>query len=417
MSRVLAYTSPARGHLYPATSILLELVARGHEVHVRTLASEVPMLLGLGLSAAAIDPVIEARVMDDWGARTAQQGLARAVRTFADRAPHDAADLRAAIDELHPDLVLVDINSWGAIAAAEQWGGPLAVFCPYPLVLSSPDVPPFGPGLAPARGAPGRLRDRLLRPLVMGSIERVMLPPLNSLRTDLGLPGVGRFDEFLASIPLLLYLTAEPFEYARTDWPASVVMVGPCAWEPRAEGLDWLADLDRPTVLVTTSSEYQDDGRLVEAALEALADQEVHVVATMPTARMPARIPANATCFPTSRTPLCCSARAWRSRTRAWGPRRRRSRTGCRWSRCRSAGTSERSPDGSRSRARGSGSPRAGSARSGCARLQWRPPRCGRVPSEWLRGSPTPGVRPQPRTPWSGTWSRAGAPSRTRSAR
>jgi UDP:flavonoid glycosyltransferase YjiC (YdhE family) len=35
MARFLAYTSPARGHLYPITPTLLELAGRGHDVHVR----------------------------------------------------------------------------------------------------------------------------------------------------------------------------------------------------------------------------------------------------------------------------------------------------------------------------------------------------------------------------------------------
>lgn len=35
-------------------------------------------------------------------------------------------------------------------------------------------------------------------------------------------------------------------------------------------------------MLVTTSSEFQDDGRLVRCALDALADEAVHVVATLP---------------------------------------------------------------------------------------------------------------------------------------
>ena len=39
MARVLAYTSPARGHLYPLVQILDELAARGHEIAIRTLAS------------------------------------------------------------------------------------------------------------------------------------------------------------------------------------------------------------------------------------------------------------------------------------------------------------------------------------------------------------------------------------------
>ena len=43
VSRILAYTSPARGHLYPVTPILDELHRRGHEIAVRTLGSEVEL--------------------------------------------------------------------------------------------------------------------------------------------------------------------------------------------------------------------------------------------------------------------------------------------------------------------------------------------------------------------------------------
>lgn len=58
--------------------------------------------------------------------------------------------------------------------------------------------------------------------------------------------------------------------------------VGPCSWDPPIEPPAWLAELEHPVVLVTTSSEFQDDGRLVQASLEALADEPVAVVATLP---------------------------------------------------------------------------------------------------------------------------------------
>ncbi len=295
MSRILAYTSPARGHLYPLVPILLELAERGHEVSVRTLASEVAMLEEMGLSASAIDPAVEARVLDDWQGRGTQQRLRRSVATFAARAPIDASDLAAAIDAGAPDLLVVDVNAWGAMATAERWGGPWAAFSPYPLTVSSRDVPPFGPGLRPARGAVGRARDRALRPLVMGAMGRAFLPPLNELRAGLGLPAFTSTDDLTRTPPVMLYFSAEPFEYPRTDWPDSVVMVGASAWEPPADPPDWLDAIDDPVVLVTTSSEFQDDGRLVEVALEALADLPVAVVATVPAAQVPAgRLPANA---------------------------------------------------------------------------------------------------------------------------
>jgi MGT family glycosyltransferase len=282
MPRILAYTSPARGHLFPLTPILDELRRRGHAISVRTLASEIPLMRARGFEAAPISPRVEAIALADWRARNPRHALQLAVQGFCERAEHDAADLKDAIASEHPDLVLVDINSWGALATAEAHGGPWASFCPYPMALRSRNVPPFGPGLPPARGVLGRARDHLLRPLVMGMVERVILAPLNRVRASVGVPPFARADEMFLRPPLLLYMTAEPFEYPRSDWPQNVVMVGPCAWEPPSDPPEWLAQLEEPIILVTTSSEFQDDGRLVATALEALANEKVQVVATLP---------------------------------------------------------------------------------------------------------------------------------------
>jgi len=284
MARILAYTTPGRGHLFPLTPILEELRRRGHQVVLRTLAAEVAAMRQRGFDVGPISDRIEAIAHDDWRAGSPRAALARAVRVFAQRAEHDAPDLAWAIGQQRPDALLVDVNAWGALAAAEAWGGPWAMFCPYPLALRSRDAPPFGPGRPPARGPLGRLRDQLLRPVVFGTLERAMVPPLNRIRGELGLAPVGGVDELFGRAPLLLYLTAEPFEYPRRDWPDNLVMVGPCDWDPPADPPAWLEQLDRPVVLVTTSSEFQDDGRLVQAALQALAEEPVAVVATLPAA-------------------------------------------------------------------------------------------------------------------------------------
>lgn len=295
MSRVLAYTSPARGHLFPLTPILDELRARGHDISVRTLSSQIPLMHSRGFAARAIDPRIEAIELQDWRAGSARKALSASVKGFTDRAPFDAADLRSAIQDERPDAVLVDINSWGALAVAEEWGGPWATYCPYPLALQSKDVPPFGPGLPPARGAMGRLRDRLMRPLVFGTIQKQMLPPINRVRRDVGLSELARTDDMFVRPPLVLYLTAEPFEYHRTDWPDNIAMVGPCDWEPPSDVPPWLDEIDEPIALVTTSSEFQNDGRLVQTALKAMADEPVHVIATLPSGDLAGyEVPGNA---------------------------------------------------------------------------------------------------------------------------
>jgi MGT family glycosyltransferase len=102
-------------------------------------------------------------------------------------------------------------------------------------------------------------------------------------------------DDMFRRSPLLIYLTAEPFEYPRSDWPNSVLMVGPCEWDPAPETPAWLLEMDRPIVLVTTSSEFQGDGRLIQAAFDGLQDEPVFVVATMPAGDLGAiRVPPNA---------------------------------------------------------------------------------------------------------------------------
>jgi len=295
LSRFLAYTSPARGHLFPIVPILDELSRRGHAVAVRTLAAEVPGLRQRGVDAGAIAPAIEELEMDDWRARTPPGALVRATRVLGARAEHDSADLEAAIERERPDALLVDINCWGALAAAEAWGGPWAAFCPFPMFLRSRLGPPPGAGLRPAQGPLGRLRDRLLQPAVTAGLDRLLVPTLRPVRARLGLAPLEHAEQIYLAPPLLIYLTAQPFEYPRPDWPASIVMVGPCDWEAPGDLPAELREVEEPLILVTASTEHQDDTRLAATALRALAGEPVHVVATVPsgaTAGLPR--PANA---------------------------------------------------------------------------------------------------------------------------
>lgn len=282
MARILAYASPSRGDLYPIVPVLIELQERGHTVVVRSSAATAPAMQRLGFEAAAIAPAIEAITHDDYRSRNPSTAIKRSLRVFARRAPFEQADLTAALAQVNPDVLLVDFNCWGAAAVAERSSVAWGRWCSYPLPLPSVDVPPFGPGLAPARGWLGRLRDRMLRPLIIGGFERVILPQVNAVRAGEGLARLTGVTDLITAAPLLLSMTAEPFEYARSDWPTSVRLIGPCAWEPPAPPPSWLQDVDRPIVLITTSSEFQDDGQLVRVALAALADEPVHVVVTVP---------------------------------------------------------------------------------------------------------------------------------------
>jgi UDP:flavonoid glycosyltransferase YjiC (YdhE family) len=84
--KVLAYTSPARGHLYPIVPILIELQSRGHEVALRTLASQVELVHATGLAAAPVSVRVEEVELDDYKARSQAAKGKRALATFVARA-------------------------------------------------------------------------------------------------------------------------------------------------------------------------------------------------------------------------------------------------------------------------------------------------------------------------------------------
>jgi len=278
MARILLYTSPASGHTFPPVPTALELASRGHEVAVRTGSDDLESVRRSGLRAEAVDPRIAAIEVDDWRASNPLSATRRLFSAFARRAEFELPDFQAAIAAERPDLAWIDINCIAASAAAEASGVSWAHYLPYPHPVPAVGVPPHGPGLAPASGPLGRLRDGGLN-AVNRAAFRSLLPPFNKMRRSLGLPAFRSGYDYYLSAPILIQFSAEPFEYSRR-WPANVRLVGPGLWDPEGEAPGWLAAEERPIVLLSASTEYQDDGALIAAGLEALAGEDYAVIAT-----------------------------------------------------------------------------------------------------------------------------------------
>lgn len=283
MAVILAYTSPAIGHLFPFAALLCELAGRGHQVHVRTLESGVELCRDMGFEVRPVDPRIEALQSDDWATSSALRAADKTVQVLVRRAGFEIADLRSAMDEVTPDLVLVDANCWGAMSALEAQRTPWLVFSPFIPYLDGPGSPPFGPGYTPRPGWVGRIRDGGVKLVTTSIFDRPFRKGLNPVRAGLGVPPVRSANALLRRAPGMLVATGKPFEYPHTRWGDSVHLIGPAIYEPPvAPEPHWLDDITAPVVLVTTSSVRQADTVLVRTALEALQDEPVHVVATVP---------------------------------------------------------------------------------------------------------------------------------------
>ncbi|MDF1606320.1 glycosyltransferase [Nocardioides sp. YIM 152315] len=268
MTRFLVYLSPAVGHTLPLVPGLLELQRRGHDVHVRAMPSLVPVLTEAGVDATAVIPEVLSGPAFEQGDLIA-------------RGDHDGPDLLAALAEVRPDVLLVDVNAYGAQVRAEASGLPWATLMPSVVPVPGRGVPPYGVGMKPMGGPLGRARDAVVWKLVERVFAKAMLPGLNDLRRDAGLREYASPLDSWRPPRRAIAMTAEPLEYPRTDLPANIHLVGTQPWDPPAERPPYLDEPGDPWVLVTCSTDYQGDERLARVAAEALRDEPVRVLITL----------------------------------------------------------------------------------------------------------------------------------------
>lgn len=280
MSTILIYTSPARGHLYPMMDIAINLKTEGHRVILQTLSSEQDIVVAEGIEHRPISAEIEVQVLEDF--KSGSNPVNQIKTTFAcwlARAPHEVEDLKVSCAEFQPDLLIVDVNTWGASAFAESQGRPWVMFMPYCLPVHSPDTPAFGPGFKPPRNGMDRLRDRIVRGITSFAF-RDLIKQLDAFRTELGVGTLGAWENLFSKPDILLYLSAEPFEYKRRDWPSNLHAIGPGLWAPPNNVPKWISELPHPRVLVSVSTELQEDGKIIETALQALKNEKGSVIVT-----------------------------------------------------------------------------------------------------------------------------------------
>jgi MGT family glycosyltransferase len=282
MSTYYVYATPAAGHTFPLVPGLLELQSRGHTVHLRAAPSLVDALRAAGLrNVESVDRRILEFEVRDYEVSNPKERLTRGLENLIQRGPYEAAQFKRDVAAIRPDAVLTDMNSYGAVVAAEASGLPWASIQPTLLAYPDADTPPFGLGLKPMSGPLGRARNRVLNRMVIAMYTKAMLPGINRMRADAGLEQLDDVFQHVMRPERLIVLTGRPLEYPRKNLPAMFRHVGPQVWEPESEAPDWLLEDGDPWVLVTCSTEYQGDESLARAAIEGLRDEPVRVVVTL----------------------------------------------------------------------------------------------------------------------------------------
>ena len=305
MARFLIGTIPLVGHINPALPIARQLVKRGHEVWWYTGKNFQSKVEATGARYVPIRTGLDC--YDPNNIPKNLKGLAHLKyafkHSFADPAVGQVKDLTDILHKFPADVLLSDVCFLGAAWVHEKGGPPWAAFGITALSVISDDTAPFGLGMLPDASAFGRLRNRCLNWVFQQALFKDVTVYINQVRASIGLPPYqkGFFDAVVSPF-LFLQGTVPAFEYPRSNMPPQVHFIGPYLPEPPAAFTPpvWWDELKsgKPVIHVTQGTVATEADDLIVPTLQALADEDVLVVAA--TGGQPieniklAPIPANA---------------------------------------------------------------------------------------------------------------------------
>jgi UDP:flavonoid glycosyltransferase YjiC (YdhE family) len=251
------------GHAFPVIALGRELARRGHEVTLETWKKWQPFVEAEGMAFAAapeyhVFPTRE-RPLKPYEVVVRATGVSRElVRSIA------------------PDAVVADILTLAPALAGELEGVPVATLVPHVHPRTEPGWAPYSMGARLPRSALGRRLWRAADPVVRGGLEQGRRE-LNETRRRLGLPPLDHVHGGL-SRQLCMVATFPQLEYPR-PWQPWEHVVGPLFWEQPQEDVP-LPPGDVPLVLIAPSTSQDPEQRLLRAALEGLAGEDIRVLGT-----------------------------------------------------------------------------------------------------------------------------------------
>lgn len=309
-SNFLFATWSGGGAVPPTLSVARALRERGHAVRVladRSLHDEVaatgaePVAWTTAPQGDTTDP--DKDILKDFEARTPMGAFARLRdRLVCGPAADFARDTLAELHACSTDALVTDFSLLGTVIAGEAAGIPVAGLGTTLYPFATPGAPPFGPGLKPATGALGRVRDRILTTLTTKPWAKG-LPALNAARVANGLAPLDSVMDAFGRVDRFLVLSPRALDYPGRRFPSYVRHVGPRLDDPAWVGELELPEGDAPLALASLSSTFMDQRALLQRIAEALGTLPVRGLLTTGPAVDPATVPAPGNVLVTAAAP------------------------------------------------------------------------------------------------------------------
>jgi UDP:flavonoid glycosyltransferase YjiC (YdhE family) len=296
MTRFLLCTWEGGGVIPPELGLAKRLIARGHQVRVLACPAveEAAKAAGCEFSPWVTAPKKHSLspdedVLRDWEFKSLFKLFEHALDVFVcGPAGKFAADTLEVLRQHPADIVLTDFIMLGAQVAAEKAGLPCAVLEPNINMRPVAGVPAFGPGLMPAKGPFGRLRDRIIT-AVANRMWKKGLPAFNRAREELGLAPIGDIWEMYDRAARVFVMTSPTLDFlppkGLAGLPANMQYVGAVLDDPVWAGQSWTppwpSENADPMVLVGLSSTYQDQQAAIGRVVEAVSGMKVRALVTL----------------------------------------------------------------------------------------------------------------------------------------
>lgn len=321
--RILFATWEGGGHVAPALMVARQAARLGARVRVVSDEANRAAALAEGLEfecwrRAPNRPKAgdAADSVQDWRAQTPDTIIHQLCdEVVCGPAAAYAADIGDIAREFAPDLIVTNEMLLGVMLGAEAAHVPFAILTgnlwPFPTRL---DVPPFGPGLPPAREDIDFTRDAMIRRAV-GALYDFHLPKLNAARAAIGLAALDHVLEQIDGARLIALSVAQAFDFGADPPQAPFFYAGPLIRDPDwVEGERIEIDGSIPLVLISTSTLYQGQEDMLRRCIEAVRGENLEAIVTLgPALRkedfrdIPANVRVLVTASHDALVPLCAA--------------------------------------------------------------------------------------------------------------
>lgn len=290
--KYLFVTFEGGGNVPPVLGVAKQLIARGHSVHVLTEPCLQSVVQDIGAQFIAFTQHFtrESRSQDLIADSSAKNPLAALNRSLENvllcPAPIVARETKQAILKHDPNVVVADLLMPGALCAAEATNTLRAVLFHMPEYFPAPGRPAAGPGFLPRNDLIGRYRDSLFTGLMLQQFKR-HLASYNEARQEHDLPPLKSASDLINEYhraDLRLIQTCEAFDFPIQPAPANLRYVGPVLDDPdwvESWQNPWQVDNDRPLIVVSLSSTFQNQQASLQRIMTALGKLSVRGLVTL----------------------------------------------------------------------------------------------------------------------------------------